>query len=233
VGLGFREWGAKYIQESLKCYWALFEFTSQSTISRAFSLNLWNFCSWCSKFVWKERGKWHLLTTHVFHLPPRGRFKEKLWKQKCSYIQMLLCLYENEYLVCEAKNSSNGNGKSNTHVSWSLQSYETAFIQTSLLTVTPKILLKTKCSPSKWFANFQVTLKLWRMVVKFKPRLPWVSSHCCSEIMKKLHAFKTPLSCHKWNFKNKKLLTHESFKPHISHVRVENEKMVGGRWWGM
>lgn len=32
-----------------------------------------------------------------------------------------LCLYENEYLMCKVKNSSNGNGKSNIHVSWSLQ----------------------------------------------------------------------------------------------------------------
>jgi mRNA deadenylase 3'-5' endonuclease subunit Ccr4 len=64
-----------------------------------------------------------------------------------------LCLYENEYLVCKAKNSSNGFTPmfliKNTHVSWSLQSYENAFIQTSLLMVTPKILLKTKCSPSQ------------------------------------------------------------------------------------
>jgi hypothetical protein len=30
------------------------------------------------------------------------------------------------------------------------------------------------------------------------------------------------------NFKNKKLPTHESFKPPISHVRGGNEKMVVG-----
>jgi hypothetical protein len=43
-------------------------------------------------------------------------------------------------------------------------------------------------SPSKLFANFHVTLKLWRMIVKFKPWLPQVSTHCCSEIMKKKNA---------------------------------------------
>lgn len=135
--------------------------------------------------------------------PPRGgsrrNFGSKmLIHSKCFYVSMRM----NEYLVCKAKNSSNGNGKSNTHVSWSLQSYENAFHSNITSHSHSKNSLENKnVLLSKLFANFHVTLKLWRMVAKFKPRLPQVSTHhCCSEIMKKMHAFKTPLSCHKWKF---------------------------------
>lgn len=180
------------------------EFTSQSTLSRTLSFNLWNFCIWMFK-IRLERKEQMTFTHHPCSSisPPRGdsrrNFGSKmLIHSKCFYVSMRM----NEYLVCKAKNSSNGNGKSNTHVSWWLQSYENAFHSNITSHGHSKNSLENKnVLLSKWFANFDITLKLWRMVAKFKPRLPQVSTHhCCSKIMKKMHAFKTPLSCHKWKF---------------------------------
>lgn len=68
------------------------------------------------------------------------------------------------------------------------------------------------------------------MIVKFKPQLLQVSTHCCSEIMKKNACIQdtTFVSQNEiLRIKNCQPM-HESFKPPISHVRVENEKMVVG-----
>lgn len=111
--------------------------------------------------------------------------------------------------------------------------YENAFIQTSLLIVIPKILLKTKCCPSKWFYQFSHHTEIMKNGCEIQtatpsslhPLLLWnYEKNACIQ--------DTPLSCHKWNFKNKKTANSWVNQTPISHVRVENEKNGGSRGGG-
>ncbi len=110
MDLGFRELGAKNIYTTLSCN--LSNATTELYLNLQVNLLFQeHFHLIFGIFAFDVQNSFGKKGANDIYSPPmssifpprRGRFKEKLWKQMLIHSKLLLCLYENEYLVCKSQ----------------------------------------------------------------------------------------------------------------------------------